>query len=772
MNLLVVKKDMRTEGCQDIRFRHAAKEEGLVHADAPVPQRLDRPLVGRRASRSDQGCADGRLLTVNICTLQIGERHQEVRKGALIQGHIRLLRLMSDKGVQATLLEDALTLSGEENCVAVKCDADLPNVPLRSRMLSAGKDHAGSQAAVDSLFDIWCVSRQEQIRPECLQVRGHFCAANEGRARNVEAIMTNRAEYPQGCVRCIAAHDDDLHRPLLLQPVQVQERLYQRESRARRQDLTFVCLLIIDICQQAILFEYLICLFKVKQRTGRDADDQGLRQIVCHMHTSFILDLLYPNTLQVATLTCQIRLEDIEYCHAFIRRQNMQSRSHDFSIGPVRSRILQQALPLTLAQIVQLLYNVVDRIYIGHLPEIGDVALTGLGITFPVIVIIAAFTALFGQGGTPLFSIARGRGDEVEAEKIIGNVFALLTSSAAVLFVFCYVLRRPILYLFGASDASFVFADEYLQIYLFGTLFSMLTTGMNGYINAQGFPRTGMATTIIGALINIALDPLFIFTFHMGVRGAALATIISQAFAALWVMRFLTGRKAILRLKREHVRISMSRTLRIVNLGLPGFVMQGTNSLVQIVCNTQLQMAGGDLYVGVMTIIGSVREILSLPVGGISSGAQPVLGFNYGAGKFSRVKEGIRFMSLLGVAYTALAWVVVMLIPAPLLKLFGCDGQAIATGAEMMNIYFFGFVFMSFQFVGQSTFQGLGKARKAIFFSLLRKAFIVVPLTLLLPRWFGVRGVFLAEPVSNAIGGLACFLTMWFTLYRRLPEDS
>lgn len=450
----------------------------------------------------------------------------------------------------------------------------------------------------------------------------------------------------------------------------------------------------------------------------------------------------------------------------------MQSRSHDFSIGPVRSRILQQALPLTLAQIVQLLYNVVDRIYIGHLPEIGDVALTGLGITFPVIVIIAAFTALFGQGGTPLFSIARGRGDEVEAEKIIGNVFALLTSSAAVLFVFCYVLRRPILYLFGASDASFVFADEYLQIYLFGTLFSMLTTGMNGYINAQGFPRTGMATTIIGALINIALDPLFIFTFHMGVRGAALATIISQAFAALWVMRFLTGRKAILRLKREHVRISMSRTLRIVNLGLPGFVMQGTNSLVQIVCNTQLQMAGGDLYVGVMTIIGSVREILSLPVGGISSGAQPVLGFNYGAGKFSRVKEGIRFMSLLGVAYTALAWVVVMLIPAPLLKLFGCDGQAIATGAEMMNIYFFGFVFMSFQFVGQSTFQGLGKARKAIFFSLLRKAFIVVPLTLLLPRWFGVRGVFLAEPVSNAIGGLACFLTMWFTLYRRLPEDS
>ena len=310
----------------------------------------------------------------------------------------------------------------------------------------------------------------------------------------------------------------------------------------------------------------------------------------------------------------------------------MHSSTHDFSTGTVRSRILQQALPLTLAQIVQLLYNVVDRIYIGHLPEVGDTALTGLGITFPVIVIIAAFTALFGQGGTPLFSIARGRGDEQEAESIIGNVFALLVSSAAVLFIFCYSLRKPILYLFGASDASFVFADEYLQVYLFGTLFSMLTTGMNGYINAQGFPRVGMATTVIGALINIALDPLFIFAFDMGVRGAALATVISQAVSAIWVMRFLTGSKAILKLKREHIRIKGDRTRRIVDLGLPGFVMQGTNSLVQIVCNTQLQLAGGDLYVGVMTIIGSVREILSLPVGGISSGAQPVLGFNYGGG--------------------------------------------------------------------------------------------------------------------------------------------
>jgi len=453
----------------------------------------------------------------------------------------------------------------------------------------------------------------------------------------------------------------------------------------------------------------------------------------------------------------------------------MQASKNDFSVGSVRQQIIAQALPLTLAQVVQLLYNIVDRIYIGHMPEIGQMALTGLGVTFPVIVIIAAFTALLGTGGTPLFSIARGMKNEEEAERIIGNVFALLTASSVVLFIFCYLLRCPILYLFGASDESIVYADQYLQVYLFGTLFSMLTTGMNGYINAQGFPRIGMATTIMGAVINIVLDPIFIFALDMGVRGAALATVISQVISALWVLRFLTGKKAILRLKKEHVRIDMARTRRIMTLGLPGFVMQGTNSLVQIVCNTQLQAAGGpmgDVYVGIMTIIGSVREILSLPVGGISNGAQPVLGYNYGAKRYSRVKEGVRFMSLLGVVYTTLAWVLVMLFPQPMLALFGCEPETISTGSQMMNIYFFGFVFMSFQFVGQSTFQGLGKAPQAIFFSLLRKAFIVVPLTILLPRWFGVSGVFLAEPISNAIGGLACFLTMWLTLYRRLPADT
>ena len=445
-------------------------------------------------------------------------------------------------------------------------------------------------------------------------------------------------------------------------------------------------------------------------------------------------------------------------------------QANDFSQGPVRKRIIAQAIPLTLAQLVHLLYNVVDRIYIGHLPGSDAMALTGLGVTFPVIVLIAAFTALFGQGGTPLFSIARGRGDHREAESIIGNVCALLLVSSAVLFVFCYALRRPILFLFGASADSIVYADAYLRIYLLGTVFSMLTTGLNGFINAQGFPRMGMLTTVIGAVINIVLDPLFIFVMNMGVRGAALATVISQGISAMWVVKFLTGKKAILRLKKEHLRIDLPLTRRITALGTSGFVMQGTNCLVQIVCNNQLQLFGGDLYVGVMTVLNSVREILSLPVSGLSNGAQPVMGFNYGAQKYHRVKESIRFTAWLGFFYTLGAWGLVMLLPRQLMGIFSSDAATITSGVDAMYIYFFGFVFMTFQFVGQTTFLALGRSKQAIFFSLLRKAIIVVPLTLLLPSLgLGVLGVFLAEPISNAIGGLASFITMWLTVYRKLP---
>ncbi len=439
----------------------------------------------------------------------------------------------------------------------------------------------------------------------------------------------------------------------------------------------------------------------------------------------------------------------------------------DFSKGSVKSQILSQAVPLTLAQAVQLLYNIVDRIYIGHLEGVGDLALTGLGITFPVIVIIAGFTGLFSTGGVTLFAIARGRQEEKEARAILGSVFTMLTLGAVALTLFFWFLRRPVLYLFGASDQSFPYANAYLRIYLLGTLFSMLSTGLNGFINSQGFPRIGMLTTVIGAVINILLDPLFIFTFRMGVAGAALATVLSQAVSALWVLRFLTGQKALIPLEKGSLKLWNVK--KILTLGIPGFVVQATNSLVSIVCNTQLQSHGGDLYVGIMTVISSVREMVSLPVMGISHGAQPVMGFNYGAREYGRVKEAIRFTAFLGTAYTLVTWILVMVIPRQLMGIFSEDAATIEIGSRMLNIYFFGFVFMAFQFAGQSTFQSLGRAKQAVFFSLFRKAIIVTPLTLLLPAiGFGVEGVFLAEPISNAIGGLACFLTMYVTVYRKL----
>ncbi|MDO4473491.1 MAG: MATE family efflux transporter [Eubacteriales bacterium] len=446
---------------------------------------------------------------------------------------------------------------------------------------------------------------------------------------------------------------------------------------------------------------------------------------------------------------------------------------NDFSKGKVWRNIIAQAAPLTVAQLVQLFYNIVDRIYIGHLPGTDHMALTGIGLTFPVITLIAAFTNLFGMGGTPLFSIARGERNEAKAEQIMGNVCSLIITTSFFIFGVCYLLKRPILYLFGASDASYMYADAYLRIYLFGTVFSMLATGMNGFINAQGFPKIGMITTIIGAVMNLILDPVFIFVLDMGVSGAAAATVISQAVSALWVMRFLTGKKTLLRIRKKNLKINWKLACSIMGLGLSGFIVQATNCLVQIVCNIRLQTYGGDLYVGIMTVLNSVREVLSLPVYGLTSGCQPVLGFNYGAKEYGRVKAGIRFTAGIGILYTFLAWVFVMMSPHFLISIFTNDKNMILYGSHALQSYFFGFCFMAFQFVGQCTFQSLGYARRAICFSLLRKVVIVVPLTWILPVCgMGVNGVFAAEPLSNFIGGLACFCTMWMTVYRKIGDGN
>ncbi|MCD7832894.1 MAG: MATE family efflux transporter [Lachnospiraceae bacterium] len=442
----------------------------------------------------------------------------------------------------------------------------------------------------------------------------------------------------------------------------------------------------------------------------------------------------------------------------------------DFSVGKVWKNITAQAVPLTIAQLVQLLYNIVDRIYIGHLPGVGSLALTGVGITFPITSLILAFANLFGTGGAPLFSIARGAKEEEKARKIMGNVCTMILITSVILMVLCYVFRVPVLYLFGASDATIVYAKSYLEVYLFGILFSMLVTGMNGFISALGFPGTAMWTTVIGAVLNLILDPLFIFGLSLGVRGAAAATVISQCVSAIWVIHFLTVGRTEIRLRLSFMRLGGRIVRDVVSLGVSGFMQQATNCLVQIVCNVTLQNYGGDLYVGIMTIINSIREIASLPVTGLSSGGQPVLGYNYGAKRPERVKEGIRFMAITGIIYTAFIWLVIELFPAAFIRIFSSEAETLECGVRAVRLYFLGFVFMSLQFMGQSTFVGLGKARRAVFFSILRKVVIVVPLTMLLPMLWGLGtdGVFIAEPISNLIGGMACFLTMYFTVYRKL----
>lgn len=446
---------------------------------------------------------------------------------------------------------------------------------------------------------------------------------------------------------------------------------------------------------------------------------------------------------------------------------------NDFTKGSMAANMMRLAVPMTLAQLINVLYNIVDRMYIGHIPDTGMVSLTGLGITFPLIMLVSAFTNLFGQGGAPLCSIARGEGDLGRAEKIMGNSFSLLLISGIVLTILGLLFKRPLLYLFGASDVTFPYANGYITIYLLGSVFVMIGLGMNSYINSQGFARMGMVTVLLGAVCNLLLDPLFIFVLHMGVRGAALATILSQAISSLWVLRFLCGSNAILRLRFSNLRLDKQIVKQITGLGLSGFTMACTNSLVQIACNTSLQQFGGDLYVGIMTVINSVREMISMPISGVTNGSQPVLGYNYGAGCYRRVRQGIRFMIGICIGYSVLVWALVMLFPTLFIRIFNQDAQLLAIGQNCMRLYYMGFFLMSLQFIGQSTFVALGKSKQAVFFSLFRKVVLVVPLVLLLPHLFGlgVNGVFLAEPISDLLGGGACFLTMMLTIWPRLKED-
>ena len=447
----------------------------------------------------------------------------------------------------------------------------------------------------------------------------------------------------------------------------------------------------------------------------------------------------------------------------------MNTKSRDFTQGKMSVNITRMAIPMVVAQISHLLYNVVDRMFIGRMGDEGVMALTGVGLCFPIITIVTAFTNLCGTGGAPLCSMARGRGDEDEARGIMSNAAILLTVLSVLLTALVYILKRPLLFAFGASENTFPYADAYLSIYMAGTFFSMLGLGMNAYINAQGFGKVGMLSVLISAVLNIILDPIFIFALGLGVQGAAIATVLSQIVSFVWVMIFLF-RRASIRLKWRAMRFNFRLAGRMLGLGVSSFIMQVTNSAVQAACNATLSVYGGDIYIAVMTVIHSVREIVTLPFERYSAGAVPVLSYNYGAGQPRRVREGVKFLTIVNISLSTFMTLLVMLFPAASIRIFNADPALVTTGVVCMRIYFCCMFMMAFQNTGQNTFVSMGYSRHAIFFSLLRKAVLVVPLTLILPRIgnLGVYGVFLAEPISEIIGGVACYGTMRLTAWRHL----
>ena len=446
----------------------------------------------------------------------------------------------------------------------------------------------------------------------------------------------------------------------------------------------------------------------------------------------------------------------------------------DFTQGSVLGNIVRMAIPMTLAFLVNVTYSVVDRIYIGHMPDVGALALTGIGLAFPITAVITAFQNLFGSGGSPLFSMAMGRGDKAKARANLANSAFMLILMGVVLTLVGFLVKDSVLWLIGASENTFTYASDYLDIYLLGTVFVMVSLGLNPYINAQGYATTGMLTVLIGAVINIVLDPVFIFVFKMGVKGAAWATIISQAVSALWVLCFLCGKKVEVKLSFRGFRPDFKMIGKIMSLGMTEFCFALTNSAVSMLYNAQLQALGGDSWVGAMTVVNSLREVLMTIMHGVTGATRPIISYNYGAKCYKRVREAIRLLFTIIFSYYFITWALLMLFPDVFASLFLKDASMLEPTRIGIRLFFCLQFFMAFQSTGQSTFTALGMARHALFFSLLRKAFLVIPLTLILPKLFGlgVYGVFLSEPVSDLLGGLSCFTTMYFTVYRKLPKTD
>lgn len=448
-----------------------------------------------------------------------------------------------------------------------------------------------------------------------------------------------------------------------------------------------------------------------------------------------------------------------------------QTRETDLGNDKIGGLLFKLALPAIMAQVINLLYNLVDRMYIGHINEVGPAALTGVGVTMPVIMAISAFAALVSMGGAPRASIMMGKGDREEAQRILGNCASMLIITAIVLTLAVQLFGREILLLFGASDNTITYAWAYVQIYSLGTIFVQLALGLNAFINAQGYAQIGMATVAIGAVCNIILDPVFIFGFHMGVQGAALATILSQAISCIWILHFLTGRKPSLRLQTRYMKLKAAIILPCIGLGFAPFVMQFTESILNICFNTSLLKYGGDIAVGAMTILGSVMQFSMLPIQGLTQGAQPIIGFNYGAGKMKRVKDCFKLALVSCVLFTTLIWSISMFAPQLFIGIFTADAQLMDFSKWAMRIYMAMSLIFGIQIACQQTFIALGNAKTSAFLAMLRKVILLIPLIYILPCIFAdkVMAVFLAEPVADLIA-VSTTATLFYRQYRKLEQ--
>ena len=448
----------------------------------------------------------------------------------------------------------------------------------------------------------------------------------------------------------------------------------------------------------------------------------------------------------------------------------MDQQENKLGTQPVGKLLIQMSLPAITAQVINALYNIVDRIYIGHLPEVGSLALASLGVAFPLIMIISAFAALVGIGGAPRAAIALGAGRKDEAEKILGNSFSALGIMSVVLTVVFLLSSETLLTWFGATENSLPMAKEYFTIYVLGTISVQMALGLNTFISSQGFSTTSMLTVLIGAVSNIILDPILIYGFDMGVRGAAVATVISQTISAVWVLIFLTGKKTILKIKPQNMKLNKSILLPTLALGISPFIMQSTESLVQLTFNAQIKRYGGtevDMLISAMSILLSCMQFFTLPIVGLTQGAQPIVSYNYGAKKIDRVKKAFRLLLTSAMIYTTTVWALTLLFPQVFIQLFSSDPALMEFAPKFLRIFMAGMLLLGAQFSCQQTFVSLGQAKVSMILALLRKIILLIPLALILPVIFGFNGILFAEPVADILASLST-ATVFFLMTRKL----